>query len=172
VTFPRPIASADHAVRVLLPRVKACRLAESLSDSSVTKAPAVWLPPRFASIATGWSDPVTGQDCHLLQSNTFQTAHAMFFPLEIAVAPAPRACHVWGPACGLPVLDMSCCVRTFSARPVRDQPFTTLSEARGLCRESGVSVIIRVEVTTRGGPEPARALTTDLGGKRVFERQD
>ncbi len=37
------------------------------SDPSVSKAPTVSFPPRVASIATGWSDPVAGWDLHPLK---------------------------------------------------------------------------------------------------------
>ena len=40
------------------------------SDPSVSKAPTVSFPPRVASIATGWSDPVAGWDLHPLKTNT------------------------------------------------------------------------------------------------------
>src|SRR5271169_343871 len=40
------------------------------SDPSVSKAPTVSFPPRVASIATGWSDPVAGWDLHPLKINT------------------------------------------------------------------------------------------------------
>ena len=45
------------------------------SDPSFSKAPTVSFPPRVASIATGWSDPVAGWDLHPLETNTFHTAH-------------------------------------------------------------------------------------------------
>src|SRR5277367_6167609 len=45
------------------------------SDPSVSKAPTVSFPPRVASIATGWSDPVAGWELHPLKTNTFHTAH-------------------------------------------------------------------------------------------------
>ena len=41
------------------------------SDPSVSKASTVSFPPRVASIATGWSDPVAGWDLHPLKINTF-----------------------------------------------------------------------------------------------------
>jgi hypothetical protein len=51
--------------------ITACRLAESPSDPSVSKAPTVSFPPRVASIATGWSDPDAGWELHPLKINTF-----------------------------------------------------------------------------------------------------
>jgi len=45
------------------------------SDPSFSKAPTVSFPPRVASIATGWSDPVAGQEFHLLKTNTFTQVH-------------------------------------------------------------------------------------------------
>ena len=38
---------------------------------SVSKAPTVSFPPRVASIATGWSDPVAGWELHPLKINPY-----------------------------------------------------------------------------------------------------
>jgi len=62
--------------------VAACRLAESPCDPSVSKAPTVSFPPRVASIATGWSDPVAGQDSHLLKVEHLYTAHTRPDPVD------------------------------------------------------------------------------------------
>ncbi len=45
------------------------------SDPSVSKAPTVSLPPRVASIATGWSDPVAGWELHPLKIEHLYMAH-------------------------------------------------------------------------------------------------
>ncbi len=52
------------------------------SDPSVSKAPTVSFPPRVASIATGWSDPIAGWELHPLKTNTFYTAHTRSDPLD------------------------------------------------------------------------------------------
>ena len=53
------------------------------SDPSVSKAPTVSFPPRVASIATGWSDPVAGWELHPLKINTLTRRTGM-------VSPEPR----------------------------------------------------------------------------------
>ena len=40
------------------------------SDTFVSKAPTDSFPPRVASVATGWSDPVAGWESHPLKINT------------------------------------------------------------------------------------------------------
>ena len=73
--------------------ITACRLAESPKLTlPVSKAPTVSLPPRVASIATGWSDPVAGWDSHPLKINTFFTAHEYGVPRT--VAPKSRNCEL------------------------------------------------------------------------------
>src|SRR5271157_5059867 len=66
-------AQRSHALRPV-------GLLRRLSDASVSKAPTVSFPPRVASIATGWSDPVAGWDLHPLKTNTFHTAHIKNVP--------------------------------------------------------------------------------------------
>src|SRR6202021_3460124 len=54
------------------------------SDPSVSKAPTVSFPPRVASIATGWSDPVAGWELHPLKINTLhgsRRTRCMSYPI-------------------------------------------------------------------------------------------
>jgi hypothetical protein len=69
-------------------RVAGCRIAESLCDSSVSKALTISFPPHVASMATGWSDPGAGWGLHPLKINTFCTAHTMSGPRHAARAKA------------------------------------------------------------------------------------
>ena len=67
--------------------ITACRLAESPSDPSVSKAPTVSFPPRVASIATGWSDPVAGWELHPLKINTFLSRRTQCLSLSLLQQP-------------------------------------------------------------------------------------
>ena len=86
--LPLPSAGSAHTLVVSRPAqrslaVTACRLAESPSDPSVSKAPTVSFPPLVASIATGWSDPVAGRELHSLKIRHLCTAHTWPDPLDV-----------------------------------------------------------------------------------------